>query len=111
MSEGSHLLHEVSGAPSVRQLPKSVHVHSSCSSMQVVPQFVQQASCQLLLQDGNDDEETAESREKALQKAAADNGDSAANHDDADNNGSSNIWQPPVSILHPCPAICVMTLT
>ena len=89
---------------SIRQLPTSIHVNSSCSYMRVVPPSVERPSCQLLLQDGIDDEETAESREKAPQKAAADNGDSAASHDDADNNGSSNVWQPPVSHLHPQPA-------
>ena len=79
--------------------------------MQVVRLFVEQAPCQLLLQDGNDDEEeAAERREKAPQKAAADNGDSAAGHDDAEDNGPSNAWQPPVSTLHPCSASHVMSL-
>ena len=75
----------------------SVHVHNSCSCMQVVRPSVKQSPCYLLLQDGNDDEEAAESREIAPQKAAADNGDSAAGHDDAENNGASNVWQPSVS--------------
>ena len=98
MSEGSHLLHEVFGALSVRHSPRTVQVHSYT---QIVPPFVEQAPCRMLRQDGNDDDEPAESQEKAPQKVAADNGDSAAGHDDTDDNGSSNVWQPPVSLPYP----------